>query len=116
MHGYWGREPWCPARGLTAEISEKSIRTALCASLPRRKDVILSGGENVYPAEVEEALETIPEVKEALVLGLPDETWGAIVTALLVPKDEQKLPSDAELALRLKPILLLISLLDGLPG
>lgn len=63
------------------------------------------GGENVYPAEVEEALETIPEVKEALVLGLPDETWGAIVTALLVPKDEQKLPSDAELALRLKPIL-----------
>lgn len=40
-----------------------------------------------------------------MVLGLTDETWGAIVTALLVPKDEQKLPSDAELALRLKPIL-----------
>ena len=91
MHGYWGREPLVPG----AWFDSGDIG----------KDVILSGGENVYPAEVEEALETIPEVKEALVLGLPDETWGAIVTALLVPRDEQKLPSDAELTVRLKPIL-----------
>ena len=105
MHGYWGREPLVPGAwfdsGDIGEVDpDGSVRV-----FARRKDVILSGGENVYPAEVEEALETIPEVKEALVLGLPDETWGAIVTALLVPKDEQKLPSDAELALRLKPIL-----------
>lgn len=105
MYGYWGREPLVPGAwfdsGDIGEVdSDGSVRV-----FARRKDVILSGGENVYPAEVEEALETIPEVKEALVLGLPDETWGAIVTALLVPRENQKLPSEAELASRLKPIL-----------
>ncbi len=46
----------------------------------------------MYPQEVEEALENIPGIKQALVLGKPDETWGAIVTALLVPENEASKP------------------------
>ena len=51
----------------------------------RRTDLILTGGENVYPSEVEAALEDMPGVTTALVLGLTDAVWGAIVTALIVP-------------------------------
>ena len=52
----------------------------------RRHDLILSAGENVYPLEVENMLTRSPFIKEALVLGEPDETWGAIVCALIVPE------------------------------
>lgn len=48
--------------------------------------MILSAGENVYPLEVENMLTRSPFIKEALVLGEPDETWGAIVCALIVPE------------------------------
>lgn len=50
----------------------------------RKKDVVISGGENVYTAEVERVLLEHPEVMEAAVVGLPDETWGEVVTALVV--------------------------------
>jgi long-chain acyl-CoA synthetase len=50
----------------------------------RSKDLIISGGSNIYPREVEEALLTHPEVKEVAVLGLPDETWGERVVACVV--------------------------------
>jgi len=51
----------------------------------RYKDMIISGGENVYPAEVESALLELPEVVEAAVIGVPDETWGEVGLAVLVP-------------------------------
>jgi len=52
----------------------------------RLKDMIITGGENVYPREIEEVLFSLPEVEECTVIGLPDEEWGERVTALLVPK------------------------------
>jgi fatty-acyl-CoA synthase len=50
----------------------------------RKKDMIISGGFNVYPREVEDVLDTHPLVKECCVVGLPDEKWGEQVTAVLV--------------------------------
>ncbi len=51
----------------------------------RIKDLIITGGENVYPREIEEALYARPEVQECAVIGLPDREWGERVTALIVP-------------------------------
>ena len=50
----------------------------------RRDDLIVTGGENVYPAEVEAALLAFEGIEECAVVGLPDERWGALVVAVLV--------------------------------
>jgi len=50
----------------------------------RRKDMYISGGENVYPAEVEATLAELPEIAEAAVIGVPDERWGETIKALVV--------------------------------
>jgi acyl-CoA synthetase (AMP-forming)/AMP-acid ligase II len=50
----------------------------------RARELIISGGANVYPAEVEAALATLPGVAECTVLGLPDQRWGEAVTAVVV--------------------------------
>jgi long-chain acyl-CoA synthetase len=52
----------------------------------RLKDMIITGGENVYPREVEEVLYSRPEVEECAVIGLPDREWGERVTAFIVPR------------------------------
>jgi long-chain acyl-CoA synthetase len=52
----------------------------------RLKDMIITGGENVYSLEVEEVLYTHPDIQECAVIGLPDEEWGERVTALVIPK------------------------------
>ncbi len=54
----------------------------------RADDMIISGGENIYPREVEEILYRCPGVQEAAVVGLNDEKWGQIVTAFVVRSDE----------------------------
>jgi long-chain acyl-CoA synthetase len=57
----------------------------------RLKDMIITGGENVYPREVEEVIYTIPEVQECAVIGLPDKEWGERVTACVVPRQGQSI-------------------------
>ena len=57
----------------------------------RLKDMIISGGENVYSAEVENAISLMPGVGEVAVIGVPDERWGERVHAIIVPKPGAKL-------------------------
>jgi long-chain acyl-CoA synthetase len=52
----------------------------------RKDDLIISGGVNVYPREIEDVLYRHPAVSEASVIGLPDEHWGEVVKAVIVPK------------------------------
>jgi len=62
--------------------------------LDRRSDLIISGGENIYPAEVEATLLAHPAVQEAGVVGVPDAQWGQLPTAYVVLRPEHT-PSDA---------------------
>ena len=57
----------------------------------RVKDMIVSGGENIYPAEVENALMSNPEIIDAAVIGIPDEKWGESVKGFVVLKDGAEL-------------------------
>jgi len=63
--------------------------------LDRRDDLIVTGGENVYPAEVEAALLAHPAVAEAGVVGMPDERWGARVVAVVRARDGAATDADA---------------------
>ena len=58
--------------------------------------MIVSGGENVYPAEVENVLMTHPDVADVAVIGVPDERWGEAVKAVVVPAAGAE-PSEADL-------------------
>jgi long-chain acyl-CoA synthetase len=60
----------------------------------RLKDMIITGGENVYSREVEEVLYTRPEIQECAVIGLPDREWGERVTACLLLKPGEHLDKD----------------------
>ncbi|QEX17943.1 fatty-acid--CoA ligase [Hypericibacter terrae] len=53
----------------------------------RKKQMIIRGGENVYPAEVEKVLLDFPGIKDAVVIGLPDPVWGEIIAAVIVARD-----------------------------
>jgi fatty-acyl-CoA synthase len=64
----------------------------------RYKDMYISGGENVYPAEVEQVLYQINGVAEAAVIGVPDERWGECGMAILVLKPDCTLEADAIIA------------------
>jgi long-chain acyl-CoA synthetase len=60
----------------------------------RAKDMIVSGGENVYSTEVEEVLYRHPAVLEAAVFGIPDERWGEAVHAVVVPRGDGADPDE----------------------
>jgi long-chain acyl-CoA synthetase len=88
MSGYWNQEE------LTRETLQNGfIRTGDLGYLSedgylflvdRKKDMIITGGENVYAREVEDALSTHPGVLEAAVIGIPDPRWGEAVHAVVV--------------------------------
>ena len=60
----------------------------------RVKDMIISGGENIYPAEVENVLFEHPALREAAVVGMPDERWGETVLAIVVPRHGESVDPD----------------------
>ncbi len=97
--GYWGwpeatataiRDGWLHTGDL-GYLDEDGYLTVL----DRRDDLIISGGENVYPAEVEAVLLAAPGVAEAGVIGAPDPQWGQVVVAFVVPQSGAALdPAD----------------------
>ncbi|MGW0535115.1 acyl-CoA synthetase [Streptomyces sp. NPDC003032] len=89
MTGYWGR----PDETAAAFTADGWLRTGDIARtdddgyayiVDRVKDMFVSGGENVYPAEVENALLGHPAVAECAVIGVPDEVWGEVGRAVIV--------------------------------
>jgi len=64
----------------------------------RLKDMYISGGENVYPAEVENLLAGHPDLLEAAVVGVPDERWGEVGCAYLLPRPGHTVPAAEDLA------------------
>ena len=56
----------------------------------RKKDMIISGGSNIYPREIEEIISQHPTVFEVAVIGVPDDTWGEAVKALVVTRPEMQ--------------------------
>jgi O-succinylbenzoic acid--CoA ligase len=86
MSGYLGHAPLGAAPFDTGDLGYRDERGRLFV-LSRRTDLVVSGGENVYPAEVEAALLACPGVAAALVFGVPDEVWGQVVAAAIVPAE-----------------------------
>lgn len=88
MQGYW-RQPEETARALrhgwihTGDLV-KVDEDGYITYVDRKKDMIKSGGENIYSLEVEEAIGSHPQVREVAVIGVPDERWGEAVKALVV--------------------------------
>ena len=64
----------------------------------RWKDMYISGGENVYPAEVEQVLFHHPNVRDVAIIGVPDEKWGEVGMAVVVPRDAGALDGDELIA------------------
>ena len=71
----------------------------------RRGEKIIRGGENIYPVEVEQVLEQHPGVREAAVIGVPDQQWGEIVKAVIVPADPAGPPPVDELRAHVRTLL-----------
>ena len=105
MAGYW-RQPEASAVALrdgwlwTGDIGRLDGEGFLTL-LDRSKDLVISGGNNVYPREVEEALLTHPAVAEVAVIGRPDPTWGEALVAFVVRSVVHRDEDDAAVATRL---------------
>jgi long-chain acyl-CoA synthetase len=91
MKGYWNK-PEATAETLrggwlhTGDIGYLDADGYLYIT-DREKDMIISGGSNVYPREIEEVICRHPAVFEVAVIGIPDEKWGETVKALVVPRE-----------------------------
>ena len=95
--GYW-RDPEATAAAFvgswyrTGDIGKLTADGYLYI-LDRARDMIISGGENIYPAEVEAVLARHPAVADVAVLGRPDPTWGEAVHAVIIPAAGQAVPA-----------------------
>jgi fatty-acyl-CoA synthase len=69
-----------------------------CTVEGRLKDMIIRGGENIYPRELEELLFKHPMVAEVAVVGLPDERWGEVVAAFIRPAPGQAFDKEVLIA------------------
>lgn len=98
MQGYWRRDD------ATAEtIVDGWLRTGDIARVDeegyffivdRAKDMIISGGENIYPAEIENVIYELAAVAEVAVIGVPHDQWGEAVHAIVVPREGSNLAAD----------------------
>jgi fatty-acyl-CoA synthase len=99
MQGYW-RNPEATAETLaggwlhTGDLARRDDE-GFVALVGRKKEMIISGGLNVYPVEVERVLERFPEIAEVAVVGLPDERWGERVAAFVVLANGHDLSAEA---------------------
>jgi acyl-CoA synthetase (AMP-forming)/AMP-acid ligase II len=98
MHEYW-RRPDATADALAGGWLRTGDAGYMCERgyfyvHDRIKDMIVSGGENVYPAEVENAILGCPGVADVAVIGVPDDRWGEAVKAIIVPKGDAPDPAD----------------------
>ena len=66
--------------------------------LDRKNDMIISGGFNIYPSEIEQVLWALPEVQDCAVIGAPDEKWGEAVTAVIELVDDAEIDEKAVIA------------------
>jgi fatty-acyl-CoA synthase len=83
---YWPEVPAVDAEGWfhTGDLASRAADGSYTI-VGRAKDMIISGGENIYPAELENLLATHPGVAECAVIGMPDAKWGEVVVAVIVP-------------------------------
>ncbi|HSJ92167.1 MAG TPA: fatty acid--CoA ligase family protein, partial [Ilumatobacter sp.] len=97
-----GRDPrlpggWFPTGDL-GEIGPDGLLTVH----GRRGDLIITGGENVWPEPIEVVLRSVPGVADAAVVGRPDPEWGELVVALIVPTDPSTPPTLEQIRDRVK--------------
>jgi len=102
MEGYWN-QPEETAKAITDGFFRTgdggTIGNDHCLTISdRKKDVIISGGENVSSIEVEDAIFSHPDVAEVAVIGIPDEKWGELVMALIVKTPGSALSEDEIIA------------------
>jgi len=96
--GYLNRQELNQERFIGGWFNTKDVvkvdENNLMYYLGRMDEMIISGGENVYPQEVESFIASHPDVKEVAVIGTPHERWIEAVTAIVVPKREELSPDD----------------------
>jgi acyl-CoA synthetase (AMP-forming)/AMP-acid ligase II len=102
MKGYW-KNPEATAHALRGgwfHTGDMGFRDAdgYIYIVDRMKDMIVTGGENVYPREVEEVLYAHPDVLEAAVIGVPSERWGETVKAVVVLREGRRIGADELIA------------------
>lgn len=99
MSGYW-KQPELTAETLHdgwLHTGDLTVRDddGFYHLVDRKKDLIISGGFNIYPREVEDVLATDPDVAMAAVVGVPDAKWGEAVVAFVVPRPGQHVDGQA---------------------
>jgi fatty-acyl-CoA synthase len=124
MQGYWKQPELTEAtlRGGWLRTGDMAVRDeeGLFYIVDRKKDMIVSGGFNVFPREVEDVLSTHPAISAVAVIGVPDDKWGEAVKALVVVKPGERVEIGELIALvreRKGPVYApkSVELLDSLP-
>jgi long-chain acyl-CoA synthetase len=99
FNGYWRRpretaeayrDGWVTVGDLARRDAEGYLYI-----VDRLKDMVISGGVNIYPREVEEIICQHPGVQEAAIIGVPDEKWGEVLKAFIVPRANADLSANA---------------------
>ncbi|MDP3612593.1 MAG: AMP-binding protein, partial [Rubrivivax sp.] len=101
MRGYHrSREPAFDADGWfhTGDLAVQHA-DGMFEVVGRSKELIISGGENIHPAEIEQLVAELPEVAECAVVGVADERWGEVPALVVVPRDGQTFDRSALQAL-----------------